>query len=290
MRIQFSLTCQKGTVIPINYQTEISTWIFEALSKAGADFSEWVARKGFDVQRRDFRFFTFSPLGIFPYEMIQERQEFRLLGHQVKIVISLYVDPTYEQHIISLFRHTPLMLGHLNGQTARFDVKHWQVLERPGFTETMQFKSVSPICVSTTSEVKPANPFLMPESELYDVSFFTHAVRRFKAAAQYKSLAEKLLLDPSFAMHFRMFGQSKSRLIHLKPGYSEYSQIRGFVYEFEAAMPVHLLEFCYYAGFGEQSHLGFGFVDLRQSQGLMEGGKARSGDNAPRNHGNHQNK
>jgi CRISPR-associated endoribonuclease Cas6 len=264
MRIQFSLACQRGTVIPINYQSEVSNWIFEVLSKAGSELTEWAKHKGYDFTRRTFKHFTFSPLAIYPYEMNQERQEFKLQGNQVKVSISLYLDINFEHHVVGLFRQTPLMLGHFEGQPARFDVKHWQILPRPQFKETIQFKAVSPISVTTIEEIKTNNPFLMPDSETYDISYFTHAVRRFKAAAQYKSLAEKQLLDPSFPMEFRLIGQAKSRLIHLRMSDTETAQIRGFAYEFEVTMPIHLLEYCFLAGFGEYPYLGFGFVDLRQ--------------------------
>jgi CRISPR-associated endoribonuclease Cas6 len=264
MRIQFSLSCQKGTIIPINYQSEISFWVFEVLSKAGAEFSTWVHQQGFDLAAKNFKLFTFSPLAIYPYEMDQVKQEFKLLGNQVKLTISLAVDPVYEQQVIHLFRQMPLVLGTLDGKPSQFEVKHWQILPRPNFNkETIQFKAISPISITTIEEVKTPNPYLVPDNEMYDVSFFHHAVRRFKAAKQYKSLANLKLIDPSFPMNYRVIGQAKSRLIHLKPNPDGILQLRGFAYEFEVSMPSALMEFCYFAGFGEFPHLGFGFVDLK---------------------------
>lgn len=263
MRIQFSLSCQKGTVIPINYQSEISQWVFEVLSKASPELTNWVQQRGFDLGLRNFRLFTFSPLAIYPYEMDQVKQEFKLLGNQVKLNVSIYLDPSFEQQLVQIFRQVPLALGTLEGRPAQFDVKHWQVMPPVAFKETMQFKAISPISVTTVDEVKTTNPYLLPDSENYDVSFFSHIVRRFKAAVQYKSLAALKLIDPSFPMHYRLLGQAKSRLIHLKPNSEGITQLRGFAYEFEVSMSPPVMEFCYYAGFGEYPHLGFGFVDLK---------------------------
>jgi CRISPR/Cas system endoribonuclease Cas6 (RAMP superfamily) len=64
-------------------------------------------------------------------------------------------------------------------------------------------------------------------------------------------------------MHFKLIGQAKSRLIHLKTNTEGIQQLRGFAYEFEVSMPPAVSEFCYYAGFGEFPHLGFGYVDLK---------------------------
>lgn len=263
MRIQFSLSCQKGTIIPINYQSEISNWVFTVLSKAGAELSGWVQQQGFDLASRNFKMFTFSPLAIYPYEMDQVKQEFKLLGNQVKLSISLHLDATFEQQVVHLFRQVPLQLGTLDGRPAQFEVKHWQIMPRPNFRDGMQFKAVSPISVTTVEEGKVANLYLLPDAEYYDVSFFHHLVRRFKAANQYRSLVNLKLLDPAFPMEFKLLGQAKSRLIHLKPNPEAITQLRGFVYEFDVKMPAPLMEFCYYAGFGEYPHLGFGFVEMK---------------------------
>lgn len=265
MRIQFSLTCQKGAIIPINYQSELSHWIFTVLSKANPELQAWIQKKGFDFYGRTFKLFTFSPLAIFPYEMDQQRQEFRLMGTQVKINVSFYLDQAFEQQIIYLFRQTPLELGIADGRPAIFEIKHWVIQNRPVFRDTMQFKAVSPISVTTVSDVKTSNPFLQPENEEYDISFFTHVVRRFKSAQQYKSLNALKLLDPAFPMSFELLGQqTRSRLIHLKFNPEGFTQLRGFTCEFEISMPIPLMEFCYYAGFGEYPHLGFGYADFHE--------------------------
>lgn len=263
MRIQFSLSCQKGTIIPINYQSEISNWIFSVLAGAGAELSSHVQQQGFDLASRNFKQFTFSPLAIYPYEMDQVKQEFRLLGTQVKLSVSFYLLASFEQQVVHLFRQLPLQLGTLDGKPAYFEVKHWQVQPRPNFKETMQFKSVSAISVTTIEPGKAANLYILPDAELYDVSFFYHLVRRFKAAMQYKSLAGLNLLDPSFPMQYKVNGTTKSRLIHLKPNPENLTQLRGFVYEFTLSMPKPMMEFGYFAGFGEFPHLGFGFVDIK---------------------------
>ena len=287
MRIQFTLTCQKGTIIPINYQSEISNWVFSVLSKASPEMSAWAQKRGYDFASHTFKLFTFSPLAIYPYEMDQVRQEFRLQGNQVKLTFSTFIDPSFEQHIIQLFRQVPLSLGLFEGQPARFEVKHWQVMPHPNFREGMQFKASSPISVTNVDDEKPMpNPYLMPDNPDYDVSFFTHAVRRFKAATQYKSLASLKLIDPSFAMHFKMFGQSKSRLIHLKPNTDGIQQLRGFVYDFEIAMSQPLLEFCYYAGFGEYPQLGFGYVEIREKEKEKE--KSYGGGGGGQQYNNNQ--
>lgn len=263
MRIQFSLSCQKGTIIPINYQSEISNWIFSVLSSAGAELHAHIQQLGFDLDSQTFRLFTFSPLAIYPYEMDQVRQEFRLMGSQVKLSISFYLDPAFEQQIVHLFRQKPLQLGTVDSKPAFFDVKHWQIQTKIAFKDTMHFKAVSAVSVTSVEEGKPANTYLLPDNEYYDISFFHHLVRRFKAAKQFKSLSALGLLDPAFPMHFKLQGATKSRLIHLKPNPDNLTQLRGFVYDFTVSLPPPLMEFAYYSGFGEYPHLGFGYTEIK---------------------------
>lgn len=264
MRIQFSLAYQRGTIIPINYQSEISNWVFHVLTKAGAELLSYAKDMGFDLTAKSYKLFTFSPLAIYPYEMDQVRQEFKLLGNQVKLNLSFYRMNGYEQQVINLFRQNPLQLGTLDGAPAYFEVKHWQVLPRPHFRETLQFKSISPLSITNLVDDVPNIPqFPLPDSEYYDISFFTHLIRRFKSAHQYKSLNNNKLLDPSFAMHYRVLSQPKSRLIHLKPNADDLHQLRGFVFDFEVSAPQPVLEFAFLAGWGEYPHLGFGFSDFR---------------------------
>lgn len=275
MRIQFILSCQRGTIIPINYQSEISNWIFTALAKAGSELVAHTQELGFDIATHRFRQFTFSPLAIFPYEMDQVRQEFKLLGNQVKIAVSIYLHPRFEQQVVSLFRQTPLQLGMLEGKPAYFEVKHWQIMPRMQFKESVQFKAISPISITNTEDLIAANPYLLPDSDTYDISFFTHLIRRFKAAKQYKSLAGLKLLDPSYPMSYRLLGQAKSRLIHLKHSHEGFTQLRGFVYDFEITLPPDLMEYAYYCGLGEYPYLGFGYVDLREEVRKPADGNSR---------------
>jgi CRISPR-associated endoribonuclease Cas6 len=288
MRIQFSLACQRGTVIPINYQAEVSNWMFDVFAKANTELSIWIQHQGFDVKARTFRQFTFSPLAIYPYEMDQTRQEFKLLGNQVKIGVSVFLPHQFEQSVIQLFRQTPLILGLLDGQPAQFDVRHWQILPRPHFKEVAQFRAIAPISVTNVDdELQLPNPFIVPELEAYDISFFTHIVRRYKAAYQYKSLNSLKLLDASFPMSYRLLGQSKSRLIHLEllRLNAGFNQLRGFVYDFEVSMPLPVMEYCYYAGFGEHPYLGFGYVDFREDdQAPGKGPRMRPSEQKPRRH------
>jgi CRISPR/Cas system endoribonuclease Cas6 (RAMP superfamily) len=76
-------------------------------------------------------------------------------------------------------------------------------------------------------------------------------------------------------MSYRLLGQAKSRLIHLKHSHEGFTQLRGFVYDFEITLPPDLMEYAYYCGLGEYPYLGFGYVDLREEVRKPADGNSR---------------
>ena len=263
MRIQLTLTCQKGTLIPINYQSEVSDWIYQVLAKAGPKLQDWMVSRCYDATLRNFRAFTFSPLAIFPYELDQAKQQFRLMGNQIRLHVSFYLNRSFEADLISGFRSQPLTLGKFGDKPTRFEIKRWQVMETPPLSETMIFKAISPIAVNVFDDARSSvSQSLIPDHETYDFNLIHHNVIRMKAAKSYASLADMGYLTQSFPFEFKLLSrQNKSRLIHVREAHS-HTQIRGFIYDFEVTMPIGVMEFCYLAGFGQFSHLGFGYVDV----------------------------
>ncbi|MFN4080297.1 MAG: CRISPR-associated endoribonuclease Cas6 [Saprospiraceae bacterium] len=283
MRIQLTLTCQRGTLIPINYQSEISDWIYQVLAKSGSKLQDWMAAHCYDASLRNFKAFTFSPLAIFPYELEQQTQQFRLLGNQIRVHVSFYLDRSFEYDLISGFRVQPLTLGKFGDKPARFEIKRWQVLDTPPLSETMMFRAISPVAVNLFDDARSnIAQSLVPDHDTYDFNMMYHNIIRMKAAKSYASLADLGYLTQSFPFEFKLLSrQNKSRLIHVKDAGAS-AQIRGFIYDFEITMPHGVMEFCYLAGFGQFSHLGFGYVDLLPADN-QSNNNAGSRPPAPRN-------
>lgn len=126
----------------------------------------------------------------------------------------------------------------------------------------MMFKAISPVAVNVFDDARSnIAQSLVPDHDTYDFNMMYHNIIRMKAAKSYASLADLGYLTQSFPFEFKLLSrQNKSRLIHVRDA-GVNSQIRGFIYDFEITMPLGVMEFCYLAGFGQFSHLGFGYVD-----------------------------
>ena len=63
MRFEINMLVLKdknGTHLPINYQYELSAWIYKVLNDGDPIFSEWLHFKGYKSKNKPFKLFTFS--------------------------------------------------------------------------------------------------------------------------------------------------------------------------------------------------------------------------------------
>jgi len=63
MRFELNLLVNKserGTLLPINYQYELSAWIYKVLNDGDPVFSEWLYFKGYKSKDKPLILFTFS--------------------------------------------------------------------------------------------------------------------------------------------------------------------------------------------------------------------------------------
>ena len=78
MRFKITLTPDKrvfGYALPINYQYELSSFIYHTLACANAEYSTWLHENGFVTDTKRFKLFSFSNL-IFPaYKIVSDRIE-----------------------------------------------------------------------------------------------------------------------------------------------------------------------------------------------------------------------
>jgi CRISPR-associated endoribonuclease Cas6 len=76
--MRFCLTLQStGTIniLPVNYQYELSGWIYKTLHFGNPEFSEWLHNHGYVDGNKKFRFFTFSGLKTGKYHINGDRFE-----------------------------------------------------------------------------------------------------------------------------------------------------------------------------------------------------------------------
>lgn len=259
MRIQLNLSVTGvNRVIPVNYQYELSAWIYKTLYYGDPAFASWLHDKGYAAGKRSFKLFTFSNIKAERYKVFKDR--FKILSDEVSLVVTFRIDEAVRHFITGLFSHQAVSIGDRKSR-ADFEVRTVENLALPDFEETMRFRALSPLCVSLPVELKGSliAQYLGPDHPEYRRRFFENLVTRYNS--RHSESPEGLESYSPNEHRLVLLGKPKSRLIKIKADTPQETRIRGYLYDFECTAPVELLQFGYEAGFGEKNSLGFGCVE-----------------------------
>lgn len=262
MRFQIQLRrLSQQAFIPINYQYELSAWIYKVLHRGNADFSTWLHQHGYQIKGKQFKLFTFSRLQIPRYERIEDR--LHILSSSLSLTISFCFEPSAEHFLKGLFREQQLGLGDQVSQ-ADFEVETIQMIAPPVFTGMMRFRTLSPICISTREERKGRSmpQYHHPANERYGGLLFNNLIDKYLAAQMARPGKIDIVRMEVADMQFRLLSEPQSRLVTLAAHTPRQTRVRGYLYDFELSAPSALLQFAYEAGVGEKNSMGFGCVEV----------------------------
>jgi len=261
--MRFKLHLQKvgtGNRLPINYQYELSAWIYKTLQSGDAAFSEWLHQNGYTVAGKQFRLFTFSQL-FFP------KNGYRVQGDRLLIQsrdcwleVGLMVDEAAQHFVLGIFKNQRLGIGDIKS-VVDFEVKSVERLSVKRWEDSNRFRCLSPMCVAvrTIYNGKESQTYLSPTDEGYGEFLHKNLLNKWRA---YQKNARPSLVESmeSLPFEFRLLSSVKSRLVKIKAGTRQETKVRGFLFDFELVAPLELLEVGYACGFGEKNAMGFGCV------------------------------
>jgi len=253
MELKITLALVRGNQLPINYQSELSSWIYKVIARVDAEYSDFLHNKGFQSAGKQFRMFTFSQLDIRPYKVVGDK--IRLLGKEVSFIIRFAVDSSLDHFIKGLFMQQHVGLGDRNN-VVDFEVTGVETITPPTFQATMKYQCLSPVCVSRQRDDHTAE-YLSPEAPGYGKLLVQNLVRKSSALV---STSGNSISLPDF--HFRLLNTPRKKGVHIKVNTSAHTQVVGYLFHFELTATVELHELGYDAGFGEKNSMGFGCVSL----------------------------
>lgn len=254
MRFKLTLRIDEhsfNNYIPINYAYELSAVIYRILSKSGTDYAAWLHDNGFEIDGKHFKLFTFSRLYVPQYHIEGDRME--IISDSVEWQISFLPERSTKEFIQGIFQNQTFELG-TRAANARFVVEQIAALAPPLFSETMEFETLSPVCISRRRK-DGGTDYLSPDAQ--DVAFFI----RQNLLNKYKAFTEKDFSD-DFNFSFEVLSKPKSSLITIKSGTSAQTRVRGFMCRFRITAPVELMTILYESGVGEKGSVGFGMCRL----------------------------
>jgi CRISPR-associated endoribonuclease Cas6 len=252
-KLNLSLTNKNQNILPVNYQYELSAWIYKVINQSDPDFAEWLHNKGFSNDKKQFRLFTFSNLIVPQREIIKDRLIIK--SDNVGLIISTLPEETIQHFVSGVFCDREFTLGDQISSVG-FKINSIEALPAPGFTDEMSFRSLSPLFVSGKVEGRQYAQHFSPEYEGYIQLLINNLKAKFKVFTGNESIfnvqnaAIELLSTP------------KQKGITIKAGTPQETKLVGYQYNFKIKADKNLLRMGYYTGFGEKNSMGFGCCQI----------------------------
>ena len=256
MRFHLSLKVERqvfGNKLPINYQYELSAWIYRIIAQGDRLYAEWLHQNGYADKHRNFRLFVFSNI----YSPGIKNENDRLLFHSDKasFYLSLLPEKSTEAFIKGIFREQEFTLGDRVSKV-QFAVQQVELTPPPDFSKSVVFKTLSPVVVSAGQEDRQHARYVNPGEESYGQLIINNLIEKYRLYYQ-----KPFEGDTDFK--FERLSPFRSKLIRIKAGTKEETKVRGFNYSFRLEADRELLKVMYEAGLGEKNAQGFGCVEYK---------------------------
>lgn len=168
------------------------------------------------------------------------------------------------QHLVTgIFRKQEF---YIEREETRFVVEQVETAPEPQWKRTMKFRMISP---TTVSVPEMRNGKMSPTYLFHDDPRLSDCLKK-NIANKYESLYGKqpddcsfhCTLDEQFINDMQRKGKKMSKLITIKGGRIDQTQVRGFMCPVTIEGNPELIKLAYESGLGEKGSLGFGMLDI----------------------------
>lgn len=281
-----------GNRLPINYQYELSGWIYHTLAKGDEAYSEWLHENGYTKDRKQFKLFTFSNLQIPKFRM--EGDRLVLLSDQAYLYLSFLPERATEEFIKGVFSSQSFVLGDCYSRV-QCSVIGIEMVKPPVFEPVMIFRTISPMVLSghlpdgkptyispdTIDAAKMIYDNLCSKYQAFYGKPFENSVEKKTAPESQCSGALSALashcastnMQTDFAsesdshisaipgLSFEILSPLKRKKITIKANTPQQTYIVGYQTHFRTSLPDELMRIMYETGVGEKGSMGFGMVE-----------------------------
>lgn len=265
MRLKLTLLpLNPRTSVPINYNYPLASAIYKLLAQASPEYASWLHEKGYrSPADRALKLFTFSRLDI-PRAI--PRGSFLMAGDERPWLLQI-ASPMEEEFVqnfvLGLFQRQTLEIGG-SGAVGRFLIEQVEALAPPAFTENMRWKALSPIVVSTMREHRgKLRPYYYRanDAELGE-AVRQNLLQKYETIHGQSPADARLQFEIDHGYLARKGGPEKvSKLLTIKEGLPEETQIRGFMSPFSLTGNPELMRVAWECGIGDHNSMGCGMVE-----------------------------
>jgi|AntAceMinimDraft_17_1070374.scaffolds.fasta_scaffold01176_10 CRISPR-associated endoribonuclease Cas6 len=254
MRLKLILQINNNSLLPINYQYELSSWFYNVINKADSEFAMWLHKQGYNDDSKKFKLFTFS--NIIPEKYKIKNNKLYLLSQNARLFFSFYAEEIPERFVTGIFKQQNFTIGDKISKT-EFIIKSIEKIKEVEFSNEMKMRLITPV------HITKKNPFnskktdhLNPEHKDFEHLFFSNLIEKYNIYNNYKT---KFDINKC---NLKILSEPKSKLITIKQRKKDQTKLKGFLFDFIITAPVELIRMGYYAGFGKSNSLGFGYCEI----------------------------
>jgi CRISPR-associated endoribonuclease Cas6 len=269
--MQFKITLRTlgpQTVLPLNYQYELSAWIYRVIQRADEAYAAFLHQHGHRTpERKQFKLFSFSQLEV-PKRRI-DGDRLHIGCPEVSFRVGFYVDRTAEEFVRGLFQSQRFRLGDKESQVD-FEVHTVEMLpiDLPAGTGLVRLRALSPLVVARKRPDGQPDEYLHPDDPDFGRLLLLNLLEKYRAATGQEP---PVWWDVERFVYRRREKEPKSRLVTLKTGTEAQTRVKGWLFDFEMDAPRELVELGLMAGMGRMNGEGFGFVGVGKLRGREDG-------------------
>jgi CRISPR-associated endoribonuclease Cas6 len=260
MQFKITLRClDEQNVLPVNYQYELSAWIYKVLQNADAGYAAFLHGHGYTTGRKSFKLFCFSQLDVPRFRI--EGDRLHIQSREVSLRIGFYLDRAAEEFVRGLFSEQQFRLGDRESQV-RMVVQTVEMLplRLPDGPERARIRMRSPLVVARKRPDDQPDEYLHPTDPDFAPLLFLNLLEKYRAATG---------AEPPSWWDVTRFGflvapdrEPRSKLIKIKSGTDAQTKVKGWMFDFELDAPKELMEVGLLAGWGRGNAEGFGYGEV----------------------------
>lgn len=257
MELEITFENVGTSVIPIDYQYYLSSWLYKVLSKGDEGYAKFLHDTGYktNTNNKVFKLFSFSNLYLTDFKI--ENNAFVIKGNKIIFNTRFCVENALESFIKGLFTGESLQIKNGFNSMAQFPVVRVESKNIPSVSTTTKIKLLSPMVVA--HKQKNGNDlYLSPKDGDFEQYFFTNLLDKYIAAGnnlkpEWATTIQKVtLLKPE---------KMRSKLIKVG-GEGSQTKVKGYLCELKITAPTELIEIGLLAGFGKENAMGFGYGEV----------------------------
>jgi CRISPR-associated endoribonuclease Cas6 len=257
MRFKLTLLTDKkvfGSQLPLNYQYELSAFVYRSIAQADRDYALWLHENGFRLNGKPFKLFTFGNLNIPQYKIDKNSDRIRIESDRVEWLVSFLPEASTEKFVHGLFSEQVFQIGDKKS-VVQFRIEQIEALPTPTFDPEMRFRTLSPACIPYQREGQRYPEYIPPEYPEAAGIVLNNLLNKYHTfyGKPYEGSRD-------FAFH--PTNQPKAKLIKIKSGTPEETFIRGYMFEFKMRVDNELMRVMYSSGIAEKGSQGFGMVEI----------------------------